>query len=52
MMFGKKKKPMMDLMLDPSEWYYAHRNEVNFLRNPVNAAPPILNIYIILDLKE
>lgn len=35
------RDPLSDLMLDPTKWYYAHRNEVNFLRNPVNAAAPI-----------
>ena len=31
---------LMELFQDPRKWYYAHRNEVNWLRNPVNAAAP------------
>lgn len=30
----------LDIMQDPAHWYYAHRDEVNWLSNPTNAAAP------------
>lgn len=29
------------MMEEPAKWYYAHRDEVNWLRNPTNAARPL-----------
>lgn len=35
----------LDIMQDPAHWYYAHRDEVNWLANPTNAtAPPRLTV--------
>ena len=39
----------MQLMTDPNHFYYAHRNEVNWLRNPVNVAAPYRFTPLALD---